>query len=54
MFFHKKLILYFFFKCDYLILIEYQKHALKIYLEKLWKVDGFTLLNKPLEPYKLP
>ena len=29
------------------------KHALKIYLEKLWKNGNFTLLNKPLEPYKL-
>ena len=28
--------------------------ALRIYLEKLWKIDDFTLLNMPLEPYKLP
>ena len=25
-----------------------------IYLEKLWKNGGFTLLNKPLKLYKLP
>ena len=29
-------------------------HALEIYLEKLWTNGGFGLLNKPLEPYKLP
>ena len=29
------------------------KMALRIYLEKLWKID-FALLNKPLEPYKPP
>ena len=30
------------------------KDPLRIYLEKLWKVGDFTLLNKPFEPYKLP
>ena len=30
------------------------KKTLKIYLEKLWKIGDFTLLYKPLEPYKLP
>ena len=38
-----------FFKCDYLILMHYQKHALRISLK-----NDFTLLNKPLEPNKLP
>ena len=50
-----------FFRCYYLILTQYhliltqyQKYALKMYLEKLRKNDDFTLLNKSLEPYKLP
>ena len=28
------------------MLIRYEKHALKAYLEKLWEIDDFTLLNK--------
>ena len=43
-----------FFEGDYLVLIYYKKHVLEIYLEKLWKNGGFTLLNKTLEPFKLP
>ena len=53
-FFHKKITLYFFFKCGYLISMQYYKHDLRIYLEKLWQTGDFTLLNKPLEPYKPP
>ena len=34
--------------------MQYYKHDLRIYLEKLWKTGGFILLNKPLKPYKLP
>ena len=30
------------------------KTCFKIYLENLWKNGEFTLLNKPLETYKLP
>ena len=42
-----------FSKSDYLNLIQYQKHALKIYSEKTRKNDEFSLLNMSLEPYKL-
>ena len=51
-FIHKKLILYFFQVWLFSFNII-PKNALIIYLEKL-KNGGFTLLNKPLEPYKLP
>ena len=40
-------------KSDYLNLMQYQKHALKIRSEKTRKNDEFTLLNMSLEPYKL-
>ena len=40
-------------KCDNLILEQYYKHAFRIYLKKLWKIVDFTLLNRPLEHYKL-
>ena len=32
-----------FFKCDYLILIQYLTHASNIYLEKVKKIADFTL-----------
>ena len=38
------------FKCDHLILIQYEKHA---YVEQLKKSD-FTPWNKSFVPYKLP
>ena len=50
-FFHKKIILYF-FSSVVMILMQYLKHYLRIYLGKLWKID-FTLLIKPLELCKL-
>ena len=45
-FLHKKLILYFFFESDYIILIKNIIH-----LEKLRKNGDSTLLNKLLEPW---
>ena len=38
-----------FSKCEYLILTQYLKYALKVYLENE-KNGDFTLLNKSLEP----
>ena len=52
-FFSTKNIFILFLKVDYLILIYHEKHTLEIYLEKLLKNGGFTLLNKPLEPGNL-
>ena len=40
------IILYFFFLCDYLILAQYLKRPLEIYLEKLTKNGHLNLLNK--------
>ena len=42
-----------FSKFDYLILMQYEKHALRIYFKKLWKIGDFTPLYKALEPHKL-
>ena len=43
----------FFLKCDNLIW-KLINHNSKIHLAKLGKTGALTLLNKPVEPYKLP